>query len=200
MSDALPIQIVKPAGTSAAQAMAMQGVTGGVPVTVTVTGSTTFFGITESSTGNGTSPTLTLGHTPTDEPRVFVAGLRQILGTHYTRVGAVLTWVTIPVSGDTIQVDYTWSMASASLASTLVVDVNGNIQPTGDTSDRSIHTTVDNAALPLPTGAATAARQDAQSATLLTLQRIGYAQLVQQQVAAGQLFFQPEVPFFAAGA
>lgn len=111
---------------------------------VASTGSTTFFGITESSTGDGTTATLTLGHTPTDEPRIFVARIRQILNTDYTRVGAVITWIVIPANGDQIQVDYTWSMASATLTSTLVVDTLGNVQPTGDSSARTIHTTVDN--------------------------------------------------------
>lgn len=112
---------------------------------VASTGSTTFFGITESSTGDGSTTTLTLGHTPTDEPRVFVDRIRQVLNTDYTRSGAVITWITIPGSGAPIQVDYTWSLASATLASTLVVDVNGNVQPTGDAAARTIHVTVDSA-------------------------------------------------------
>lgn len=107
-------------------------------------GSTTYFPLTESSTYDGSALTYTLGHTPTDEPRVFIGGLRWYLGVHYSRVGAVITWISFPVSGETIQIDYTWSMASSTLNTTLVVDASGNVQPTGDSAARSIHTTLDN--------------------------------------------------------
>lgn len=173
-----------------------------------LSGATTFFGITESSTGNGTSPTLTLGHTPTDEPRIFVARIRQILGTDYTRVGPVITWITIPASGDSIQVDYTWSLASATLSSTLVVDVNGNVQPTGDSSARSIHVTVDSSAL--PTGAALDATLSSVLAAILNgpalEQRIACDQAANQRAqlqamasASGQAVFLNEIPAFLAG-
>lgn len=110
-------------------------------------GSTTYFPLTESSTYDGSALTYTLGHTPTDEPRVFIGGLRWYLGVHYSRVGAVITWISFPILGETIQIDYTWSMASSTLNTTLVVDASGNVLPTGDSSARSIHMTVDNPTL-----------------------------------------------------
>lgn len=64
-------------------------------------------GETPSGTVNGSNTAFTLAATPaTGSVKVYLNGLRQTLTTDYTVSGSTITFVTAPLTGDIIRVDY----------------------------------------------------------------------------------------------
>ena len=57
---------------------------------------------------NGTNPAFTLANTPQVEPAVYLNGQCKLFGTgnDNTRSGATLTFLSAPLAGDQIMVDY----------------------------------------------------------------------------------------------
>lgn len=72
-----------------------------------LTASNFVFNETPSGTVNGSNTVFTLANTPTSGTvRVYLRGLRRKLTTEYTISGTTLTFVTAPLTGDFIIVDY----------------------------------------------------------------------------------------------
>ena|SRR3990172_4172615 len=73
----------------------------GIPIEV--------YGEVPGGTINGSNTNFTLVNTPTaNTEQVHINGLRMKLTDDYTIVGATVTFVVAPVSGDRLLVDYTY--------------------------------------------------------------------------------------------
>ena len=69
--------------------------------------SNSIYNETPSGAVNGVNKDFTLLNTPiVGSVRVFLNGVRQVLGVHYTILSKVITFVEAPFVGDNVRVDY----------------------------------------------------------------------------------------------